>query len=82
MLDEQGDLLHNENIYPHAPQNKKTQAIKKLKSLVNAYNVDAISIGNGTASRETENLVQNIAFDRPLKVFVVNEAGASVYSAY
>ncbi len=81
VLDEQGDLLHNENIYPHAPQNEKTQAIKKLKSLVNAYNVDAISIGNGTASRETENLVQNIAFDRPLKVFVVNEAGASVYSA-
>ena len=81
VLDEQGDLLHNENIYPHAPQNEKTQAIKKLKSLVNAYNVDAISIGNGTASRETENLVQSIAFDRPLKVFVVNEAGASVYSA-
>ncbi|MGV0935711.1 Tex family protein [Empedobacter falsenii] len=81
VLDEQGDLLHNENIYPHAPQNEKMQAIKKLKSLVNAYNVDAISIGNGTASRETENLVQNIAFDRPLKVFVVNEAGASVYSA-
>lgn len=81
VLDEQGDLLHNENIYPHAPQNEKTQAIKKLKSLINAYNIDAISIGNGTASRETENLVQNIAFDRPLKVFVVNEAGASVYSA-
>lgn len=81
VLDEQGDLLHNENIYPHAPQNEKIQAIKKIKSLVNAYNVDAISIGNGTASRETENLVQNIAFDRPLKVFVVNEAGASVYSA-
>ncbi len=81
VLDEQGDLLHNENIYPHAPQNEKTQAIKKLKSLVNAYSVDAISIGNGTASRETENLVQNIAFDRPLKVFVVNEAGASIYSA-
>ncbi len=81
VLDEQGDLLHNENIYPHAPQNEKTQAIKKLKSLINAYNIDAISIGNGTASRETEYLVQNIAFDRPLKVFVVNEAGASVYSA-
>ena len=80
-LDEQGNLLHNENIYPHAPQNDKTNAIKKLKSLVNAYTIDAISIGNGTASRETESLVQNIAFDRPLKVFVVNEAGASVYSA-
>lgn len=80
-LDEQGDLLHNENIYPHAPQNDKTGAIKKLKSLINAYAIEAISIGNGTASRETENLVQNIPFDRPLKVFVVNEAGASVYSA-
>lgn len=81
VLDEQGDLLHNENIYPHAPQNEKGQAVKKLKSIVSAYQVDAISIGNGTASRETENLVQNIAFDRPLKVFVVNEAGASIYSA-
>jgi len=80
-LDEQGDLLHNENIYPHAPQNDKAGAMKKLKSLVNAYAIEAISIGNGTASRETENLVQNIAFDRPLKVFIVNEAGASVYSA-
>ena len=80
-LDEQGNLLHNENIYPHAPQNDKTGAIKKLRSLVNAYSVEAISIGNGTASRETEHLVQNMAFDRPLKVFVVNEAGASVYSA-
>ena len=80
-LDEQGDLLHNENIYPHAPQNDKSGAIKKLRSLVNAYAIDAISIGNGTASRETEHLVQNIAFDRPVKVFVVNEAGASVYSA-
>lgn len=80
-LDEQGDLLHNENIYPHAPQNDKAGAIKKLKSLVNAYQIEAISIGNGSASRETENLVQNIAFDRPLKVFIVNEAGASVYSA-
>lgn len=80
-LDEQGNLLHNENIYPHAPQNDKAVAIKKLRSLVNAYSIEAISIGNGTASRETENLVQNIAFDRILKVFVVSEAGASVYSA-
>ena len=80
-LDEKGDLLHNDTIYPHAPQNEKTEAIKKLKSLVNAYKIEAISIGNGTASRETEHLIQKIAFDRPLKVFVVNEAGASVYSA-
>ena len=80
-LDEKGDLLHNDTIYPHVPQNEKTEAIKKLKSLVNAYKIEAISIGNGTASRETEHLIQKIAFDRPLKVFVVNEAGASVYSA-
>lgn len=80
-LDEKGDLLHNDTIYPHAPQNEKTEAIKKLKSLVNAYKIETISIGNGTASRETEHLIQKIAFDRPLKVFVVNEAGASVYSA-
>lgn len=80
-LDQQGQLLHNENIYPHAPQNDRIGAIKKLRSLVNAYSIDAISIGNGTASRETENLIQNIAFDKPIKVFVVNEAGASVYSA-
>lgn len=80
-LDEQGNLLHNETVYPHAPQNEKTQASNKIKSLVNAYQIEAISIGNGTASRETENWIQNIAFDRKLKVFVVNEAGASIYSA-
>lgn len=80
-LDEQGDLLHNETVYPHAPQNEKAQASNKIKSLVNAYQIEAISIGNGTASRETENWIQNIAFDRKLKVFVVNEAGASIYSA-
>ncbi len=80
-LDEQGNLLHNDTIYPHAPQRETKEAIKKLKSLVNAYKIEAISIGNGTASRETEHLIQSIAFDRPLKVFVVNEAGASVYSA-
>ncbi len=80
-LDESGDLLHNETVYPHAPQNEKHLASNKIKSLVNAYNIEAISIGNGTASRETENWIQNIAFDRKLKVFVVNEAGASIYSA-
>lgn len=80
-LDEQGNLLHNDTLYPHAPQRETKEAIKKIKSLVNAYKIDAISIGNGTASRETEYLIQSIAFDRPLKVFVVNEAGASVYSA-
>ncbi len=80
-LDESGDLLHNETVYPHAPQNQKNDATKKIRSLINAYNIEAISIGNGTASRETENWIQNIPFDRNLKVFVVNEAGASIYSA-
>ncbi len=80
-LDEKGDLLHNENIYPHQPQNEEVMAMKKIKSLVNAYNIDAISIGNGTASRETEFFVKKIAFDRDVQVFVVSEAGASVYSA-
>lgn len=80
-LDEQGNLLHNETIYPHPPQNDKKEAGKKIRSLVNAYNIEAISIGNGTASRETESWVQHIPFDRNLKVFVVNEAGASIYSA-
>lgn len=80
-LDENGNLLHNDTIYPHPPQKEGKESIKKIKSLVNAYKIDAISIGNGTASRETERLIQSIAFDRPLKVYVVNEAGASVYSA-
>ncbi|MCF6365406.1 MAG: RNA-binding transcriptional accessory protein [Bacteroidales bacterium] len=81
-LDEHGNLLHNETIYPHPPQKETFQAGKKLASLVNAYNIEAIAIGNGTASRETEQLVrQKVRFDRELKVFVVSEDGASVYSA-
>ncbi len=80
-LDEKGDLLHNENIYPHAPQNESGMAMKKIRSMVNAYNIEAISIGNGTASRETEFFIKKIAFDKPIQVFVVSEAGASVYSA-
>lgn len=80
-LDEKGDLLYNETIYPHAPQNETTMAMKKVKSMVNAYNIEAISIGNGTASRETEFFIKKIAFDKPVQVFVVSEAGASVYSA-
>ncbi|MCR5861156.1 RNA-binding transcriptional accessory protein [Flavobacterium sp. J372] len=80
-LDEKGDLLYNETIYPHAPQNESAIAMKKIKSMVNAYKIDAISIGNGTASRETEFFIKKIAFDWPLQVFVVSEAGASVYSA-
>ena len=80
-LDEKGDLLHNETIFPHAPQNETGMAMKKIRSMVNAYNIQAISIGNGTASRETEFFIKKIAFDTPPQVFVVSEAGASVYSA-
>lgn len=80
-LDAQGTLLHNETIYPHAPQNEYKQAMRKIESLVDAYKIDAIAIGNGTASRETESLIRNIRFNKELQVFVVSEDGASVYSA-
>jgi uncharacterized protein len=80
-LDEKGDLINNETVYPHAPQNDSAMAMKKIRSMVNAYNIEAISIGNGTASRETEFFIKKIAFDKPVQVFVVSEAGASVYSA-
>jgi uncharacterized protein len=80
-LDEKGDLLYNETIYPHAPQKEEAMGMKKIRSMVNAYNIDAISIGNGTASRETEFFIKKIAFDKPVQVFIVSEAGASVYSA-
>ena len=80
-LDEKGDLLHHDVIYPHAPQNDITMATKKLSTMVSRYNIQAISIGNGTASRETESFVRSIAFPEKVEVFVVSEAGASVYSA-
>ncbi len=80
-LDEKGDLLHNETIFPHAPQNESGMAMKKIRSMVSSYKIEAISIGNGTASRETEFFIKKIAFDQPIQVFVVSEAGASVYSA-
>ncbi|MCF8459747.1 MAG: RNA-binding transcriptional accessory protein [Flavobacteriales bacterium] len=80
-LNAQGDLVHNENIYPHPPKNERSQAMKKLSTLVEQYQIEAIAIGNGTASRETEALVKAIHFDRKVQVFVVSEAGASVYSA-
>lgn len=80
-LDELGNLMHNETIYPHAPQNDVTGAIKKLSSLADAYKIEAIAIGNGTASRETERLVKKVVFKNPIEVFVVSEAGASIYSA-
>lgn len=80
-LDEQGDLKHNETIYPHPPQRDTSGAIKKISSLVDAYKIEAIAIGNGTASRETEQLVKRVAFKKPIEVFIVSEAGASIYSA-
>jgi len=80
-LDRQGKLVHNETIYPHPPQNEVKDAIHKIKSLVNAYKIEAIAIGNGTAGRETERLIRSIAFDRDIIAVVVNESGASVYSA-
>jgi len=80
-LDAQGGLVHNENIYPHAPQNDTIGAIKKISSLVDAYKIEAIAIGNGTASRETEQFIRKIRFNTEIQVFVVSEAGASIYSA-
>jgi uncharacterized protein len=80
-LDSQGNLKHNETIYPHAPQNEQGKAMSKLSALVETYKIDAIAIGNGTASRETEALVKRIRFNREVRVFVVSEDGASIYSA-
>ena len=80
-IDEQGNLLHNETIYPHPPQSEKGPSLKKISSLINSYKIEAIAIGNGTASRETEHFICKIKFDRELQVFVVSESGASVYSA-
>lgn len=80
-LDAEGNLLHNETIYPHPPQNEGRMAARKVASLVNQYKIEAISIGNGTASRETEHFIKKVKFDRDVKVFMVNESGASVYSA-
>jgi len=80
-LDRQGNLLHNETIYPHPPQNETAMSIKKLLTLVNAYKIEAIAIGNGTASRETEDFIQWVKFENDIQVFVVSEAGASIYSA-
>ncbi len=80
-LDESGNLLTNTTIFPHAPQNEKDKASSKLFQLVQSYKIEAIAIGDGTAGRETENLVKHTRFDRDLDVFVVNEDGASIYSA-
>jgi uncharacterized protein len=80
-LDRQGNLIHNETIYPHPPQNETAKSIKKILTLVNAYKIEAIAIGNGTASRETEDFIKWVKFENDIQVFVVSEAGASIYSA-
>tara|TARA_R110000868_G_scaffold382665_1_gene649298 strand:+ start:329 stop:2452 length:2124 start_codon:yes stop_codon:yes gene_type:complete len=80
-LDAQGQLKYNETIYPHPPKNDAIGAMKKISSLADAYKIEAIAIGNGTASRETEALIRKIHFKNDIQVFVVSEAGASIYSA-
>ncbi|MDG1398542.1 MAG: Tex family protein [Polaribacter sp.] len=80
-LNKQGDLQHNETIFPHAPQNQSFEAIKKISSITESYKIEAIAIGNGTASRETEQLIKKIHFKNNIDVFIVSEAGASIYSA-
>ncbi len=80
-LDAQGNLLHNDTIYPHKPQEEIQQSARKVISLVSSYQIEAFAIGNGTASRETEAFIKKLQFDRELPVFVVSEDGASIYSA-
>ncbi len=80
-LNQQGNLVHNETIYPHPPESKVKEAVKKIQFLVNAYKIQAIAIGNGTASRETERFIRSIRFDNDVMAVMVNESGASVYSA-
>jgi len=80
-LSENGELIHNENIYPHPPQKDTAMAGKKVVSMVERYKIEVIAIGNGTASRETEYFIKRLKFDRKLEVFIVSEDGASIYSA-
>ena len=80
-LDAQGNLLHNETIFPHPPRQDVSGSARKITHLVEVYDIQAIAIGNGTASRETENFITNLRYDRKVQVFVVSENGASVYSA-
>lgn len=80
-LDSQGNLLHNENIYPHPPVNKSQEAAAKIGKIIEAYKIEAIAIGNGTASRETETFIKRLNFYQPIRVFIVSEQGASIYSA-
>jgi uncharacterized protein len=81
VLNRQGDLLLNDTIYPHQPQNKTEESGQKLIVMVAKYDIEAIAIGNGTASRETKEFVESLDFAKPVKVFVVSENGASIYSA-
>lgn len=80
-LDEQGNFLHNSTIYPHPPQEDKNKSVEELKSLVARFDIEAVAIGNGTAGRESEQLLRSIDFGKPLSLFMVNESGASIYSA-
>jgi len=80
-LDAQGNLLHNENIYPHPPVSKTKEAMSRLQKMLEAYRIEAIAIGDGTASRETESFVKSMRFHTDVQVFVVSEQGASIYSA-
>lgn len=80
-LDAQGNLVHNTTIYPHPPQNAWQESVAELKQLVQKYEIEAIGVGNGTAGRESEQLVRSIDFGKPVSVFQVNESGASIYSA-
>ena len=80
-LDEQGTFLHNSTIYPHPPQHEKEKSIHELRSLVDRFNIEAIAIGNGTAGRESEQLIREIDFGKQVSIFMVNESGASIYSA-
>jgi len=80
-LDEQGNLLHFDVIYPCPPRNERVTSMRKVANLVEAYKIDAIAVGNGTASRETEEFLKRLSYPRDVKIIVVSEAGASVYSA-
>ncbi len=80
-LDAQGELLHNDTIYPHPPKNERTMAMKKISNMVESYHIEVIAIGNGTAGRETEAFIKKLALPEGIKVYSVSEDGASVYSA-
>ncbi len=80
-LDAQGELLHNDTIYPHPPKNERSMAMKKISNMVESYHVEVIAIGNGTAGRETESFIKKLALPEGIKVYSVSEDGASVYSA-